>query len=851
MSHLLRTSRVFAWFFLTGLSVAVIIGSSLYLYLRPNLPPVAQLLDVKLQTPLRVYSEDNRLIAEFGEKRRAPITIEQIPTIQLQAFMAAEDARFYEHFGVDIKGLTRAAVELVTTGSIQSGGSTITMQVAKNYFLSRDRTFIRKFNEILLALQIERELNKDQILELYLNKIYLGNRAYGIAAAAQVYYDKPVAELSLAQMAMLAGLPKAPSAYNPLANPERAQIRRNWILGRMQDLGYITADARALATQEPLSASYNTRETEVDADYVAEMARAEMVRRFGENAYTDGYSVTLTVDSAQQQTATEAVRAGLEAYDRRHGFRGPIGQFDTSNLTPDELSARMRNYPQVETLVPAVVTGVDDENGQVAVHTRTLGPGLMPFDTMTWARRFRTESITGPEPEKPSDVVSRGDVVYVKIKQRPSPADAEAEAETEATDGTNASQPGSANGLRVALAQIPRVEGALISLEAKTGAIKALAGGYSFNQSKYNRATQANRQPGSTFKPFLYLSALENGRTPATIYNDAPIVFEDSELETAWRPQNSSGQFYGPTTLRKGLYRSRNLVSIRLLRDLGINTTLDYLKQLKLPTENMPNNLSLSLGSGLLTPMELARGFAVIANGGYDVQPYLINRITESDGTVIYQAPGTILCDENCEELAAQPGNGGNEPEQAPTIDGMTLPASKAPAKTDAPRIMPRLADERSIYIMHSMMKDVVRRGTGRRALALNRTDIAGKTGTTNEQKDTWFAGFNHNIATTVWVGFDQPAPLGRGEYGSSTALPIWINYMKAALKEQPAANMPRPNGIANIRINPETGERARPGEDGIFEIFKEEDAPAPLAVQSNGSNGDSGEGEDLSRQIF
>ena len=846
MSHLLRTSRVFAWFFLTGLSVAIIISSSLYLYLRPNLPPVEQLLDVRLQTPLRVYSKDNRLIAEFGEKRRAPITIEQIPTIQLQAFLAAEDARFYEHFGVDIKGLTRAAVELITTGEIQSGGSTITMQVAKNYFLSRDRTFIRKFNEILLALQIERELDKNRILELYLNKIYLGNRAYGIAAAAQVYYDKPVTELSLAQMAMLAGLPKAPSAYNPLANPERALIRRNWILGRMKDLGYITEDAWSLASKAPLTASYNTRDAEVDADYVAEMARAEMVRRYGENAYTDGYSVTLTVDSDKQQTATEALRAGLEAYDRRHGFRGPIGQFDIEGLTPAELSDKMQNYPRVETLVPAVVTSIDDEKNEVKVHARRLGPGVMPFETMTWARRFRTESITGPEPEKPSDVVNPGEVIYVKVDQLPQIKDSEAESGSEGAPTQAVTE------LRVSLAQAPRIEGALISLEAKTGAIEALAGGYSFNQSKYNRATQASRQPGSTFKPFLYLSALENGRTPATIYNDAPIVFEDSELETAWRPQNSSGQFYGPTTLREGLYRSRNLVSIRLLRDLGINTTLSYLKQLKLPTENMPSNLSLSLGSGLLTPMELARGFAVIANGGYDVQPYLIERIEEWDGTVVYEAPKTILCDENCDASQRQVADAEQSTsEQPPEIEGMTLPASAAEENTTEPRIMQRLADERSIYIMHSMMQDVVRRGTGRRALALNRSDIAGKTGTTNEQKDTWFAGFNHDIATTVWVGFDQPSPLGRGEYGASTALPIWVDYMKVALADQPAATMPRPNGIVNIRINPETGERARPGEEAVFEIFKEEDAPSPLPAESIGGNGNNSNGDDLSRQIF
>ncbi len=842
MSHLLRTSRLFAWLFLTGLSVAVIVTSGFYLYLRPGLPPVHQLLDIKLQTPLRVYSKDNRLIAEFGEKRRAPITIEQIPTIQLQAFMAAEDARFYEHFGVDIKGLARAAIELVSTGEIQSGGSTITMQVAKNYFLSRDRTFIRKFNEILLALQIERELDKNRILELYLNKIYLGNRAYGIAAAAQVYYNKPVSELSLAQMAMLAGLPKAPSAFNPLANPDRAMIRRNWILGRMRDLGYITPDAHELAVSAPITASYNSTETEVDADYVAEMARSEMVRRFGEDAYTDGYTVTLTVDGENQQVATEALRNGLEAYDRRHGFRGPIGQIDEDTLATSELSDIILNYPRVESLLPAIVEEVDDESGEVRVYARVVGPAVMPFETMTWARRYKTENLTGPEPEKPSDVVSPGDVVYVRA-QEPVQASSEADADESSPQADDPEQPTAAT---VALAQIPRVEGALISLEAKTGAIQALAGGYSFGQSKYNRAIQARRQPGSTFKPFLYLSALESGMTPATIYNDAPIVFDDSELETAWRPQNSSGQFYGPTRLREALYRSRNLVSIRLLRDLGIEKTLNYLAQLEIPTENMPDNLSLSLGSGQLTPMELARGMAVIANGGYDVEPYLIETISDFSGEIIYQAPKTILCDENCNEVAEQAIPETDESDAA-------TPANASQGNEEPPeiRVMPRLADERAVFILHSMMQDVIRRGTGRRALALGRDDIAGKTGTTNEQKDTWFAGFNHDIATTTWVGFDQPAPLGRREFGASTALPIWLDYMEVALEGAPSSFMPRPNGIVNIRINPETGQRARPGEDGVFEVFREEDAPPPLTSDTDGDRNGGSEEDDLSRRIF
>ncbi|WP_417516652.1 penicillin-binding protein 1A [Marinobacter sp.] len=838
MSHLLRTSRLFAWLFLTGLSVAVIVGSGFYLYLRPGLPPVEQLLDIKLQTPLRVYSKDNRLIAEFGEKRRAPITIEQIPTIQLQAFMAAEDARFYEHFGVDIKGLARAAIELISTGSIQSGGSTITMQVAKNYFLSRDRTFIRKFNEILLAVQIERELDKNRILELYLNKIYLGNRAYGIAAAARVYYNKPVNELSLAQMAMLAGLPKAPSAYNPLANPQRAMQRRDWILGRMKELGFISADAYELAITAPLTATYNATETEVDADYVAEMARAEMVRRFGEEAYTDGYTVTLTVDSKDQQMATDALRSGLEAYDRRHGFRGAIGQLDAETLADEDLSNVMLNYPRIESLMPAVITAVSDDKNETLAHVRRFGPAVMPFESMQWAMRYKTENLTGPKPEKPSDVLSVGDVVYVRVDELPqaptTPENGEPEEEI-AASGTG--QP-----VKVSLMQVPKAEGALISLEAKTGAIEALAGGYSFGQSKYNRAMQARRQPGSTFKPFLYLAALESGVTPATIYNDAPIVFDDSELETAWRPQNSSGQFYGPTTLREALYRSRNLVSIRLLRDIGIPQTLDYLKQLKVPVENMPKDLSLSLGSGQLSPMELARGLAVIANGGYDVEPFLIQSITDVNGKTIYKAPDVVLCDQDCDTIDIEPANIADETDNSP--------ATTAEAAPDT-RVMRRLADERSVYILHSMLRDVVKRGTGRRALALGRDDIAGKTGTTNEQRDTWFAGFNHDLATTVWVGFDQPAPLGRREFGASTALPIWVDYMKVALDGTPSAFMPRPNGIVNIRIDSETGKRARPGEEGVFEIFKEEDAPAPLAADDLGPDGTRGNGDDLSRQIF
>jgi len=547
-----------------------------------------------------------------------------------------------------------------------------------------------------------------------------------------------------------------------------------------------------------------------------------MVERFGDAAYTDGYSVTMTVNSQKQQEATDALRAGLEAYDQRHGFRGPIGQVSDDALTPDKLAGLMAGYPRVASLIPAVVTAVRDKDKVADIYVRTLGEAIIPFETMTWARRHKTENLTGPEPEQPSDVLTVGDIVYVKTM--------EVQPLEVTTEGAPDQEPEADSSLKLALSQVPNVQGALISLKAETGAVEALSGGYSFSQTKYNRATQARRQPGSTFKPFLYLSALEKGKTPATVYNDAPIVFDDSELETTWRPQNSSGQFYGPTRLREALYRSRNLISIRLLRDLGIESTIDYLEQLKIPTEDMQKDLSLALGSGLLTPIDLARGFAVIANGGYDVQPYFIERITDVNGKPLFTAPKTVLCDRDCDKKQASLSD--SEPET---------------------RLVTRLADQRAVYILHSMMRDVIRLGTGRRALALGRDDISGKTGTTNEQRDTWFGGFNHDIATTVWVGFDQPAPLGRNEFGASTALPIWLDYMKVALAGQPSSLMPRPNGIVNVRIDPDTGQRARPGQEGaIFEVFREEDAPPPLAADddSGDSNDNSGDG-DFSRQIF
>lgn len=830
MSRLITASRFFIWLTILGASSAMLVAAGFYLHLRPELPAVHQLLDTRLQTPLRIYSSDDKLIAEFGEKRRTPVTIDQIPEQQLQAFLAAEDSRFYEHFGVDFIGLGRAAVELASTGEIQSGGSTITMQVARNYFLTRDRTFARKFNEILLSFQIEKELDKQTILELYLNKIYLGNRAYGLAAASQVYYGKPVDELDLAQMAMLAGLPKAPSAYNPLANPERARIRRDWILGRMAELDFITEEQRDEARSRPLTARYNTTPTEVDADYVAEMARAEMVSRYGDSAYNDGFRVTLTVNSKDQQAATRALQQGLEAYDRRHGYRGPAGTTDQVPGDQATYQEVLDAYPRVEELYPVIITQVSDEEQRATAWSRHLGEGFIPFETMTWARAYRTANAMGPEPGRVSDVLAEGDIVYVR-RQPPSESSEPTESGDNLAEETN---PGENEAsviapVPMALAQIPDVEGALISLQAKTGAIRALSGGYSFSQTKYNRAIQARRQPGSTFKPFIYLRALDEGMTPATIYNDSPIVQEGSETEPAWRPKNSGGEFLGPTRLREALYRSRNMVSIRLLQDLGVDATIAFLDKLKLPTDDLPRELSLALGSGSLTPMDMARGFAVIANGGYDVHPYLIQTIENSQGDILYEAPPAILCETDCDRLQE------NQPD----------PVVGFPAI----RVAERLADEQSVYLLHSMLKDVITRGTATKARALDRNDLAGKTGTTNDQKDAWFSGFNHEIATTTWVGFDQPATLGFREFGGTAALPIWMDYMREALADTPESEMARPGGIVQVRIDPRTGERAAPEQDNaIQEVFRSDNVPEEQA-----GNGLSGGKDDanLPRNLF
>ncbi|MDN4144438.1 penicillin-binding protein 1A [Pseudomonas tohonis] len=782
----MRLLKFFWWSCVAVFCGLLLSFSGAYLYLSPTLPSVDSLRSIQLQIPLRVYSSDGKLIAEFGEMRRAPIRFADIPPEFIQALLAAEDDNFANHYGVDLTSLVRAATQLLKSGHIQSGGSTITMQVAKNYFLTSERSFSRKINEILLALQIERELSKDEILELYVNKIYLGNRAYGIEAAAQVYYGKSIRDVSLAQMAMIAGLPKAPSRFNPLVNPVRSKERRDWILGRMLKLGRIDQARYDQAIAEPIDASYHVPTPEVNAPYVAEMARAEMVGRFGSEAYTEGFRVTTTVPSDLQEAANNALRGGLMEYDQRHGYRGPESRFP--GMTRESWTQELAKQRAIGGLEPAIVTQV--EKSGLLVLTRGGKEETVGWDSMKWARPFLNTNSLGPRPQQPADVAQVGDLIRVQRQ----------------ADGN------------LLFVQQPAAQSALVSLDPENGAIRSLVGGFSFEQSNYNRAVQAKRQPGSSFKPFLYSAALDNGFTAASLVNDAPIVFVDEYLDKVWRPKNDNNTFLGPIRLREALYKSRNLVSIRLLQAVGIEYALNYISRFGFNKQELPRNLSLALGTATLTPMEIASGWSTFANGGYKIQPYLIDRIESRDGKVIFTAnPPSVPKDD-------APGT-----EVAQTV---AAPDSRLPSvEHQEPAVAERIVDARTTYILNSMLQDVIKRGTGRRALSMGRGDIAGKTGTTNESKDSWFSGYNADYVTTVWVGFDQPESLGRHEYGGTVALPIWMTYMSAALKDKPEHVLPEPEGILTLRIDPLSGRAAAPGApNAFFELFKSEDSPPPMS---------------------
>ncbi len=804
----------FLWFCLTltGGSITVFLGA--HLYLSPSLPSVDSLRDIRLQTPLRIYSNDNKLIEEIGEKRRTPVKFHEVPEDYINALLSAEDADFFSHNGVSIKGLMRAASQLLMSGNIRGGGSTITMQVARNYFLNKRQEFKRKFNEILLALRIERELTKEEIFELYVNVIFLGNRAYGIQAAAQVYYGKPLSQLNLPQLAMLAGLPKAPSRINPLADHQRALQRRNWILGRMHVLQKITTSAHSTATKEPLSAQYHGSRLDMNASYIAEMARRKAVELYGTKAYNDGYRIYTTINSELQDSANKAVTQGLLAYDRRHGYRGAEQKLSTPAETsllsqydeePNEatlqwyndLQTPLKSIPIYAKLRPAVAIAISEKSAKLLLANGTIIE--IPWEQgLSEARPYINARSRGPKPKTAAEVLALGDVVRVMRDSKS----------------------------QWRLQQLPAAQAALVSLNPRNGAILSLVGGIDFDQSNFNRAIQAKRQPGSNFKPFLYTAALENDYTAATIINDAPIVFDDRQLESTWRPENSNNNFLGPTRLRKALYRSQNLVSIRILKSLGISTALEHIDRFGLNKDDMQKDLSLALGSHAMTPLEVVTGYAVFANGGYKIEPYFIERILNFEGESVYEALPLTVC-HSCESDEKDT----SDTEHASLENDIFNVSRELKAKLgilepqDYP-MAPRVIDSQVAYIMDSILKDVVKRGTGIKAKKLRRSDIAGKTGTTNNATDAWFSGYGGGIVTTAWMGFDQITTLGR-EYGSSAALPIWMYFMKDALKGRPESTTLKPPGLVTVRINPQTGKRAKiDNPDAIFEVFRQQNVP-------------------------
>ena len=801
---------------------AVAIGV-VYWLVAPRLPDVQELRHVAMQVPLSVYSRDQKLIAQFGETRRYPVKIQQIPTHVKQAFIAIEDARFYKHQGLDFKGIARAVWLLATTDNARvPGGSTITQQVAKNFYLSSEYSYSRKLMEMALALKMERTLTKDEILELYLNKIFFGNRAYGVAAAAEYYYGKTLDQLTLAEAAALAATPKFPSSANPIINPQRNVIRRDYVLQRMREVGFITAAQEQAARAEPSHASPHEPKIELNAPYLAEMVRQSMQERYGEEAETSGFRVYTTVASADQTAAEKAVRDGLMEYDRRHGWRGPEAQLA---LAPNEddaaLRARLKAYSFVPGLSAALVTQVGSDSADVILRSGEK----LKLDAA--ATRW-----TG---KAPSVLLKRGDVVrVVAIEPQAKPAKP-----GEATKPATTPAPGP---IRYEVAQLPKAEAALVSLQPEDGALRALVGGLSFWRSSFNRATQAQRQPGSSFKPFVYSAAFERGYTPASIVLDAPVVFKDRKGHV-WRPQNDNATFAGPMRLREAMVQSRNLVSVRLLDAIGVDFARKYITQFGFKLESLPPNLSMSLGTASLTPMSVARGYTVFANGGFLVEPYFIAKVVDRNGTAISVTHPRRACRACGERLNTEQNNavivdGFDFSASGPRAQAAPAGAAPKPAAADPDfvgpptlALAPRAIDERTAFLTSSLMKDVVLRGTATAAKVLERADIGGKTGSTNNHRDAWFSGFGGDLVTTVWVGRDNFESLGYREYGGKAALPIWINYMRSALKDVPVLEAVPPTGLMTVYISPSTGRVLPEGTPGALKDYmKQEDYDRSLS---------------------
>ncbi|MBS0613711.1 MAG: penicillin-binding protein 1A [Proteobacteria bacterium] len=783
------------------IALAVFANVCAYAYLRPALPDVDTLLDVRMQVPLRIYTRDGRLIAAIGEQRRIPVRYEQIPPLLVKAFLAAEDDRFFKHHGVDWQGILRATLANARAGGVRQGGSTITMQVARDVFLTPKRDLKRKMSEIYISLLMESQFSKEDIFTIYANKTFLGQRSYGVAAAAEVYFGKSLGQLTLSEMAIIAGIPKAPSELNPVAGGERTRVRRAYVLRRMLELGYISQVEHDQATAAPVEARLHGPSVEVDAPYVAEMARAEALARYGESIYNAGYKVYTTIDSRLQRAGTIALRTGLLEYDRRHGYRGPVAKIAVPKSDRREVwDSALEEFPIIGGLRPALVQDVEARSAHVFV--RGLGFVTLPWEKISWARRELPDAKVDRAPTAATEVFKRGDVIY--------------------TAGTTAEA--------LQFVQVPEAQSALVAVDPKDGAVAAVVGGFDFFQSKFNRATQARRQPGSAFKPFVYAAALDKGFTPASVILDAPIVYDDPNSDKEWRPGNSTNKFYGPTRLREALVRSRNLVSVRLMREMGGTYTLNYLPRFGFDKSQLPNNLTLALGTGVVTPLQLATSYSPFANGGFRVSSYFIERIEDAAGKILSQAKPKVAC------FACV--SGGKDEHAAPREDDMppalrfllgdnraafehaTLPNSELAPQAIRPQVA---------YLLADMMADVIKRGTGRRALSLNRPDIAGKTGTTNDHMDAWFSGFNGDLVATVWVGFDSERSLGDGEEGARVAVPTWVYFMHEALQGVPPHPVPVPDGLVTVRISPETGLLASADNpNGIMETFIEGNLPRP-----------------------
>lgn len=821
--------------------LTVIFGS--YLYLKDDLPSVETLKDVRLQTPMRVFSQDGELISQFGEKRRIPLKIDEIPPLLIQAVLATEDARFYEHPGIDVIGVFRAATVVATTGDYSQGASTITQQLARLFFLSREKKIIRKIKEAFLAFHIEELLTKDEILELYLNRIELGQRAFGVGAAAQVYFGKNIQDLTLSEMAIIAGLPQAPSVLNPVRSPSRARARRNIVLGRMLTVGYITQQQYDEAIQAPIVSKLHGAQITASAPYLAEMVRKEIVDTYGEEeAYSKGFQVFTTVHSAQQATAVQALQQNLHNYDERHGFRGPVAVVwpatrqenadgsvsfvEEKRYSDDAILAYLDQQDAIEKLIPAVVTQVDQQSAEVMIAGGRKVQ--LDWDGLKWARSFISHERQANPPKSATQILAPGMHIYVREQQG-----------------------------AWRLSQLPQASSALVALDPTDGAVRALVGGYSFGLTQFNRVTQANRQVGSNIKPFIYSAALEHGYTLASVLNDAPIHEWDAGSGTAWRPKNSPDVYDGPIRLREALAKSKNVVSVRLISGVGIDHTINHLAKFGFHKNDLPRNQTLALGSASLTPLELATGYAVFANGGYLVKPYVITKILDDQNNVIYEHQPIKVC-QDCQgtltntEVTAEPmSETVADSEQSATAASGDMNVAQ-PAE---PAVAPRVISPQNAFLIAESMKSAIWGGDGwdgtaKNLKALKRRDLSGKTGTTNDVKDTWFSGFTPDLVITSWVGFDDAeSVLGKtawnnnlgveqvsgGESGARTALPPWQAYAQVALADLPEKFPPAPVGIVSVRIDNKTGLLTQATDNSSsFEFFQQGTEPTQYANPTN-----------------